>query len=62
MNVSRCRSVVSAKRCENGTASRNANSTWTPGSATRNSLRSSISSRFTRSSCVSSATAAESSR
>ena len=62
MNASRCRSVVCPNRCENGTASRNAKSTWTPGSATRSSLRSSISSRLTRSSCVSSATAAETSR
>ena len=37
----------------NGTASRNANSTWTPGNATRSSLRSSISSRSRRCSSVS---------
>ena len=56
-------SVTSAKRCENGTASRKAKSTCTPGSATRSSLRSSISSRLTRSSCFSgSAIGRESSR
>ena len=37
-------SVTRRQPFENGTVSRNANSTWTPGSATRSSFRSSISS------------------
>src|SRR3712207_8754139 len=38
--ASRRVSVIDSKRCENGTVSRNANMTWTPGRATRSSLRS----------------------
>src|SRR3954453_19836510 len=43
----RWKSVTLVNPCANGTASRNANSTCTPGSATRSSLSSSISSRLT---------------
>src|SRR4051794_31418181 len=41
-------SLILSKPCVNGSVSRNANSTCTPGSATRSSLSSSISSRSTR--------------
>src|SRR5919205_63458 len=44
---------VCSKPTENGSASRNPNSIWTPGSATRSSFRSSISSRSSRSSLLS---------
>src|SRR3954453_19834968 len=47
------KSVTVAKRCWNGTARRNANSTCTPGIATRSSLRSWSSWRLSRSSSVS---------
>src|SRR3954470_3493216 len=43
------KSVTCAKRCWNGTVSRNPNRIWTPGIATRSSLRSSIIWRFRRS-------------
>ena len=46
----RCWFVMLENVFVNGTVSRNANSTWTPGSTTRSSFRSSISSRSSRSS------------
>jgi hypothetical protein len=54
--TSRWKAVVFANPLVNGTVIMNANSTCTPGRATRSSLRSSISSRFERSLRVSSAT------
>src|SRR5688500_9823817 len=47
-------SVTCPKRCANGTVNRNANSTWTPGNATRSSCRSSLMLRSYFSSGVSS--------
>src|SRR5579884_4322210 len=47
-NTSFSKAVTRGQPRANGTASRNANSTWTPGSATRSSFRSSISSRSCR--------------
>src|SRR4051794_5770657 len=49
--MSRSLSVTCRKRCEKGTASRKANSTWTPGRATRSSCSSW--SRFRLSRCFS---------
>src|SRR5215211_4483143 len=51
--MSRSNELSFGKPFENGTISRNANSTCTPGNATRSSLRSSISSLLCRSSSLS---------